>query len=37
MDKNIPRKRNVEKIPQTLPGGDLLRAVKETISKKKAL
>lgn len=37
MDTDIPRKRNVGKMSQTLLPGDLLRAIKETISEKKAL
>lgn len=37
MDEDIPRKRNGGKISQAPPRGDLLRAIKETISKEKAL
>lgn len=35
MDKNIFRKRNVEKIVYIFFGGDFLRVIKEIIFKKK--
>ena len=37
MDKDNPRKRNGGDVSQTFPRGDLPRAIKETISKEKAL
>lgn len=37
MDKHTPRKRKVGKMSQTLPRGGHLKAVKQTMSKKKAL